>query len=292
MWVGAHVATRERTTLMKTIESAREIGADCAQIWGSNPRAWAPPTTTPAAARRFGDAWRAEGFGPLVLHAPYMVNVASTNDAFRARSADLARATIRLADEIGALGVVVHAGAAGASTPRGRALEVAAASFTAIADAAERTFVLVELMAGTTGAVASTFGQARELIDACDAHPRLGLCADTCHLFAAGYALDTPEGVAACFGELRALGLARRLKLVHANDSRYARGRHRDSHEHIGAGHIGEAGFTAVLADVTVRRCPVVVETAGEDADRAGDVATLRRLAAGPSTARPRRATR
>ena len=278
MWIGAHVATHGRKTLMGAIHGAREVGAECAQIWGSNPRGWAPPDTPPAAARAFGEAWRSAGLGPLVLHCPYMVNVASTNADFRQRSVGLAKATVALAEEIGAHGVVVHSGAAGASTARPDALRIAADSFTRIADAASETFVLVELMAGTAGAVASTLPEARELFDGCAMHERLAIALDTCHLFAAGYGLDTSEGVAACFAELRSVGLARRLRLVHANDSKYGRGAHRDSHEHIGKGHIGERGFAAILHQPAVKRCPVVVETAGEDADRARDVATLRRL--------------
>ena len=167
---------------MGAIEGARAVGADCAQIWGSNPRAWAPPDTPAAAARAFGEAWRSAGLGPLVLHCPYMVNVASPNAEFRRRSVRLAKATVALAEEIGAHGVVVHSGAAGASTPRPDALGTAADSFTRIADAASETLVLIELMAGTTGAVASTLLEARELFEACGMHERLAVAVDTCHL--------------------------------------------------------------------------------------------------------------
>jgi deoxyribonuclease IV len=279
VWFGAHVATRGRETLLGAIDAAREVGADCAQIWGSNPRAWAHPATRPGAARRFGEEWREAGLGPLVVHAPYVVNVASPNRDFRLRSVDLARATVALSEQIGAHGIVVHAGAAGASTPRPEAVRVTADSFLRIAEGAGRSFVLVELMAGTVGAVASRFGEARELLEACQMHDRLALCLDTCHLFAAGYGLDSRDGVAACFAELRSVGLASRVRCVHGNDSKFGRGRHRDSHEHVGAGRVGLEGFAAILAQPTVRRCPVIVETAGADADRARDVATLRSLA-------------
>jgi len=281
VWIGAHVATRDRKTFLGAIDAAREVGADCAQIWGSNPRAWAPPNTEPDAARAFGEAWREAGLGPLVLHCPYMVNVASPNAGFRSRSVELAKATVALAEQIGAHGVVVHSGAAGGSTPRDQAVRVAADSFLRIGDAASSTWVLVELMAGTAGAVASTFGEARQLFEACGMPERLALCLDTCHLFATGYALDSADGVAACFAELRSVGLASRVRCIHGNDSKYARGLHRDSHEHVGRGHIGERGFAAILRQPAVKRCPVIVETAGEDADRARDVATLRRLAGG-----------
>jgi deoxyribonuclease IV len=277
VWIGAHVPTRGG--LIGAIESARTCGAHAAQIWGSNPRAWAPPSVKAEVAREFGKRWREEGFGPLVLHAPYMVNIASPNLDFRKRSVELARATVALSETIGADGVVVHAGAGGAATERDRAVEAAATSLRAIARVAEHGFVFVELTAGGTGSVASTFPQFRELLDATDGHPRLALCADTCHLFATGYRLDTKAGVEACFGELRKLGIARSLRLIHANDSKFPCGARRDSHTHIGKGQIGEAGFRAILAHPLVRKCTILCETPGRLEDHARNIATLRRLA-------------
>ena len=277
MWIGAHVPTRGG--LWGAIESARACGADAAQIWGSNPRAWATPHVPPEDARRFGRSWRAEGLGPLFLHAPYMVNVASPDPGFRRRSVHLARATLALAEAIGAAGVVVHAGSAGPGTTRAVGVERAASSLVAIADEAERCWVLVELTAGTAGSVAATFPEAQELFEVAEMHRRLALCADTCHLFGAGYGLDTAGGVDACFADLRRSGLARRLRLIHANDSRYPRGSHRDGHTHIGQGLIGEAGFRAILAQPAVRRCAVVCETPGRLEDHARNIAVLRRLA-------------
>lgn len=265
---------------MGAIESARACGADAAQIWGSNPRAWAPPSVGLSLAHEFGRAWREAGLGPLVLHAPYMVNVASPNPDFRRRSVDLARATVELAEAIRAEGVVVHAGSAGSSTERTSALAIAASSLAAIADSADATSVFVELTAGGAGSVASTFPHFRRLLDHADKHPQLALCADTCHLFAAGYPLDTPARVRACFDQIRRLGLARRLRLIHANDSKFPLGAHRDSHTHVGQGHIGEKGFRAILLHPVVRRCAVICETPGRLEDHARNIATLRRLAA------------
>lgn len=277
MRIGAHVPTRGG--LFGAIDSARACGAEAAQIWGSNPRAWAPPSVRAEVAREFGRRWRSEGLGPLVLHAPYMVNVASPNADFRRRSVDLATATVALAEAIGATGVVVHGGAAGAATERGTAVQMAARSLRSIAGAALRTSVFVELTAGGAGSVASTFREFRELLDACRGHPRLALCADTCHLFAAGYDLHSASGVAACFGELRTLRLSRRLRLVHANDSTFPLGTRRDSHTHIGQGHIGEGGFRAILHHPAIRECTVLCETPGRLEDHARNIATLRRLA-------------
>ncbi|HEX9124071.1 MAG TPA: TIM barrel protein, partial [Actinomycetota bacterium] len=139
--------------------------------------------------------------------------------------------------------------------------------------------VVVELTAGTAGAVASTLPEAARLFEAVD-DPRLRLCLDTCHLFAAGYALHEPYGVAACFEELGAVGLADRLVLVHANDAKYERGSRRDRHEHIGEGFIGVEGFFGILRRPEVQDVSFVVETPGTLEDHARNVATLKRLAA------------
>lgn len=264
---------------MGAIDSARACGADAAQIWGSNPRAWAPPSVAASLAREFGQAWREAGLGPLFLHAPYMVNVASPNTDFRRRSVDLARATVALAEAVGAMGVVVHAGSAGGSTERPKALEIAGVSLVTIADSAETTSVFVELTAGGAGSVASTFHHFSELLATAGKHPRLALCADTCHLFAAGYRLDVPDGVRACFDQVRRLGVSRRLRLIHANDSKFPMGARRDSHTHVGEGYIGEEGVKAILAHPAVRRCAVICETPGRLEDHARNIATLRRLA-------------
>jgi deoxyribonuclease-4 len=210
-----------------------------------------------------------------------MVNVASPDAAFRSRSVTLAAATVALAGRIGADGVVIHAGAAGAGTRRRTAVARAASSIMRVAGHAHGVQVLVELMAGTAGAVASTFEEARELFDACAERggmERVGLCLDTCHLFAAGYPLDSPAGVRATFRELREAGLGPRLRLIHANDSKYPRGAHRDAHTHIGAGHIGETGFAALLHQRAIRPVAVVCETPGSLSDTARNVAELRRL--------------
>jgi deoxyribonuclease-4 len=187
---------------------------------------------------------------------------------------------VELAEEIGADGVVVHAGAGGVDTPREEALVAAAASLLAVAERADQTSVFVELTAGGTGSVASTFPEARSLFDAAGGHERLALCADTCHLFAGGYRLDTADGARACFDEVRTLGLLRRLRLIHANDSKYPGGQHRDSHTHIAHGYIGEVGFRAILTHPLVRRCTVLCETPGRLEDHARNIATVRRLAA------------
>jgi deoxyribonuclease IV len=273
--LGAHVR-RRGPGVRGAVQECRIRGAECAQIFLSNPRAWAPPASTPEETAAFRDAWSASGLGPLAAHAPYVVNVASTNPGFLERSRELSAATVREADRVGVDVVVLHSGTGAVGEPEA-ARRRAATSLREVLGAAARTRVAVELMAGTSGAVASTIDEARALLDAVD-DERLGLCLDTCHLFATGYGLDDPGGVDEFVGELERTDLLARVALVHANDSTFGRGEHRDRHAYLDAGRIGIDGWRALVRS-PLAAVPWVTETAG-DADRQrADLALLRALA-------------
>ncbi|MET0801451.1 MAG: deoxyribonuclease IV [Actinomycetota bacterium] len=280
MRFGAHVRRGSKATT-GVVRECRLRGADCAQVFLSNPRAWASPRQTDEQVAAFREAWAASGLGPLIAHAPYLVNIASADPVFLGKSRALAIASIEACDALGADALVVHAGNGGGGDTH-LARRRAVASIDAVTEASERTRVLVELMAGTRGAVASTAAEAAELLGrvAVDA---VGLCLDTCHLFAAGYGLDTAEGVAALFDELRTEGLTGRIGLMHANDSEYGRGEHRDRHAPIGEGRIGSDGFGSLLARPEVADLAFVLETPGEASDHAEQIARLRALRPKPA---------
>lgn len=272
--VGAHVPTRGH--LPNAVDIALERGCDTFQVFVSNPRAWAPPNHPPHVYEEFRQRRESSGLAPAVVHASYMVNIASPDPVFLRRSVDLARREAAAVAAMGADGLVVHAGAGG-SGERAAAIERAAASALAIAE--EGAPVLLELTAGGAGTVASTIPEAAMLFDACGRDPRLGLVLDTCHLFAAGAPLDHPDGVADTFVALRRARLASRVRIVHANDAKDPCGSRRDRHEHVGQGYIGETGFRAILSDPAVRRAGVLIETPGEAEEDRRNLALLRTLA-------------
>jgi deoxyribonuclease-4 len=276
MNLGLHVPTRGRAAY--AVEYADAIEADTFQIFVGNPRAWAPPSTRPELADEFRERRSRSPIGPVFVHSSYLVNIASPNPEFTVRSVDLAGSELRAAADLGADGLVVHAGAGGRGE-RTEAVQRAAASAQAIAGAEDGPPVLLELTAGGAGMVASTIPQAAELLDAANGHPRLGLCLDTCHLFAAGYGLDDPEGVTGLLAELRSHGLTDRLRLIHANDARDARGSRRDRHADPGRGLIGEAGLARLLGHPTLRGLAALAEVPGSQDDHRRVVADLRRLA-------------
>jgi len=271
--VGAHLRTPGG--LRTAVETARDVGAEAAQLFISNPRAWSGPRLE--TAEKFGAEWREGGIGPLFVHAPYLVNIASPNPEFIQKSLALCVQSVRACGVLAARGFVVHAGAGGPGEPAA-AIERAAAILQAILDETpEETQLLVELMAGTSGAVASTVEEAARLFDAVGGD-RLGVVLDTCHLFVTGYGLDEPSGVDALFEELGSAGLTDRLRLVHLNDAKNERGSHRDRHEVVGEGTIGLGGFAAFLSRPEVRDLSVVVETPASGETRRAELERIRAL--------------
>jgi deoxyribonuclease-4 len=272
--IGVHLRRQGRVGIHGALEGTTERGADCAQLFISNARAWAGPRVSAEDAAAFRESWREAGLGPVAAHAPYLVNIASPNPEFLEKSRTLASSTARACDALGIAVLVLHAGAGGPGEPAEARLR-AAETLRIAADTAEHVRVSVELMAGTSGAVASYLPEAAALFEEAGVDG-LGLVLDTCHLFAAGAELDAPEGAAALVEELAAQGLTRRLALIHANDSKFERGERRDRHENIGDGFIGERGWRALLAQPVLTAVPWMLETPADAERHAQDIATLR----------------
>jgi deoxyribonuclease-4 len=271
--IGAHLRTPGG--LRTAVDAARDVGAEAVQLFISNPRAWSGPRLE--TARAFGAEWREGGIGPLFVHAPYLVNIASPNPEFLEKSQHLCVQSIRACGVLQAGGFVVHAGAGGPGEPAAAVERSAAVLRAILAETADETRLLVELMAATAGAVASTIEEAARLFEAVG-DTRLGLVLDTCHLFVAGYALDEPAGVDALFAELASSGLTERLSLIHLNDAKFGRGSRRDRHEVVGEGEIGLGGVAAILHRPEVRDLSLVVETPASGERRRLELERIRSL--------------
>jgi deoxyribonuclease-4 len=278
--IGAHVSVAGG--LHQAVGNARAVGCESLQVFVSNARGWAPPPVDPGGDQRFRAALAEAGLGPLFVHAPYLVNFASASPVTRARSREVVAATLAKAAAIGAAGVVVHAGAALASG-RAAGLATTREALLPLADGLagrDGPDLVLELTAGTRGALAARFEEMAELLAACDHHRRLKVCMDTCHAQAAGYDLSDPIGAIKALDELFAT-LGDRVVLVHANDSRDPPGAGRDRHCPIGTGTIGDQGFAAILAYPGLASLPVITETTGDPVQMAADLARLHRLRPG-----------
>ncbi|GAA3370422.1 deoxyribonuclease IV [Streptomyces sannanensis] len=259
---------------------AREIGAETVQVFVANPRGWATPTGSPAQDERFR-AECTDASIPAYVHAPYLINFGSHTEATVEKSVESLRHSLRRGREIGALGVVVHTGSATGGRPREEALAQVRERMLPLLDELthdDDPYLLLESTAGQGSSLCSRTWDFGPYFDALDAHPKLGVCLDTCHIFAAGHDLAGPGGAKKTLDLLVDTVGEGRLKLIHANDSKDVVGAHKDRHANIGAGHIGEEPFRELLGHPATAGVPLIIETPGGKEGHAADVDRLKRL--------------
>jgi deoxyribonuclease-4 len=216
-------------------------------------------------AERFRQECADRGW-PVFVHASYLINLASPDPEALGRSVASLRACLAGAAQIGAAGVVVHAGSS-IDGDREAALKRLAPAFdTALDGAPPAVRLLVEPTAGSANAMASTLLSVAEYLHAVG-RPEIGLCLDTCHMHAAGEELLEAAAFEASLKALtKAIGRGR-IGLVHLNDSKDPRGSGRDRHESLGLGTIGDTGLTTVMASPALKGVPFIVETATHPRD-------------------------
>jgi deoxyribonuclease-4 len=274
--IGCHVPS---TGSPSGLAYAERAGAQAIQLFVSNPRGWAQPKPTPAADQAFGERC-AHARIPVFIHAPYLVNFASPTATTRERSADAVRHALERGALFGAKGVVVHAGAAVDADHRATGLAAMRELLLPVLDSLgeDGPDLLIEPAAGGGQPIAATVEDLEPLFALLDSHPRLGVCLDTCHAYAAGHDLAVPGGVRTMLNALvRAVGRGR-LNLVHANDSKDPLGSKRDRHATIGTGTIGQDPFAELFRHPATRGVAVIVETPGGVDGQARDIATLKAL--------------
>ncbi|MFI0791006.1 deoxyribonuclease IV [Streptomyces lydicus] len=279
--VGGHVPVAGG--LAKTgLPYAREMGAEAVQVFVANPRGWATPPGSPAQDEAFRAACALQGM-PVYVHAPYLINFGSHTEATVERSVESLRHSLRRGREIGALGVVVHTGSATGGRPRAEALAQVRARMRPLLEELthpEDPWLLLEPTAGQGASLCALAEDLGPYFEALDRHPKLGVCLDTCHAFAAGHDMAAPGGVKLLLDELVEVTGEGRLKLIHANDSKDVVGAHKDRHANIGAGHIGAEPFAELFTHPATAGVPLVVETPGGMEGHAADVARLKELRA------------
>ncbi|MFG2338552.1 deoxyribonuclease IV [Streptomyces yangpuensis] len=259
---------------------AREMGAEVVQVFVANPRGWATPVGNPAQDERFREECAREDI-PAYVHAPYLINFGSHTAATVEKSVESLRHSLRRARRIGALGVVVHTGSATGGRPREAAYAQVREYMLPLLDELthdDDPFLLLESTAGQGSSLCSLAEDFGPYFDALDHHPKLGICLDTCHIFAAGHDLAEPGGTKLTLDLLVDTVGEGRLKLVHANDSKEGVGAHKDRHANVGQGHIGRDAFAELFTHPAMDGVPLVIETPGGKEGHAADVALLKEL--------------
>ncbi|MFF5722220.1 deoxyribonuclease IV [[Kitasatospora] papulosa] len=259
---------------------ARELEAEAVQVFVANPRGWATPPGNPAQDELFRSECAADAV-PAYVHAPYLINFGSHTEATVERSVLSLRHSLRRAREIGALGVVVHTGSATGGRPREEALAQVRTHMLPLLEELthdDDPFLLLESTAGQGSSLCSRTWDFGPYFEALDSHPKLGICLDTCHIYAAGHDLTGPAGMRQTLDLLVGTVGEGRLKLIHANDSKDVVGAHKDRHENIGAGHIGAGPFRELFRHPVTEGVPLIIETPGGKDCHAADVARLKEL--------------
>jgi deoxyribonuclease-4 len=275
--------------LERSAVEAAELGANTFQIFSSSPRQWKASAPSPAAVQRLNRLREKHDLYPLAIHDNYLINLAAANQGVRAKSIQAFRGELERALAIGAEYLIAHPG-----NYKGQSIEQGIFCFLqGVAEAARelkpgRLMLLIE---NTVGAGAQLGSRFEELHVMREFAPKMtdlpvGFCLDTCHLLASGFDVARAGGLEHTLAEAeRLLGLDN-VRIIHANDSKGALASHLDRHEHIGQGHIGEAGFRRILTHPKLRNKPFILETPAEqDGDDRRNLETLKRLSA-PARAR------
>jgi deoxyribonuclease-4 len=277
--LGAHVSTAGG--LANAFARGRALGCEALQIFVKSPSQWRGRDLAAEEIAAFAAERAAAAPLPLVAHAAYLINLAAPDPAILAKSRAALADELERAAALGLSGVVVHPGAhLGAGEEAGidavaRSLDAVLAPLPA---AAPR--LLLELTAGQGSVLGHTLEQLRAMRDRVDAPQRVGYCLDTCHAFAAGYALGSADEVDAFVAAAEGVLGLEQIGCWHLNDSVGALGSRKDRHANIGAGAIGLAGFRRLLAVPALAAAPLILETpiGDDELGHARDLATLRGL--------------
>jgi deoxyribonuclease-4 len=259
--IGAHMSVAGGVSL--AVDRAALHGCEALQIFAKNASQWRAAPLDSGEVRRFRRRVDETGIGPVVSHASYLINLATTAPVLRQQSVDALADELDRAHALGLLGVVLHPGTC-TEGPEDDGLRLVAAGLRAALAARprRRTMVLLEHTAGQGRSLGHRFEHLAAILAHLDGSPRVGVCLDTCHLLAAGYDIASPAGYAAtCDAFARIVGFDR-LRAVHANDSKRPCGSRVDRHHHIGEGHVGSDAFRRILHDPRFAGRPMLLETA------------------------------
>ena len=249
--------------VVNAIERAVVHGCEALQIFSKNANRWRANPLDPEDVRRFRTRIEETGITPVVSHASYLINLATTVPALREQSIAAFIDELDRAEALGLLGVVIHPGTCTAGTEEEALRLIADAIRHAFAARpGQQTLVLLEHTAGQGRTLGYRFEHLRAVIDHLDGSARVGVCLDTCHLLASGYDIVSAAGYDDTFRQFEWIVGLDRLRVFHGNDSKKPCGSRVDRHEHIGEGCLGLEPFRRLLHDARFETLPILIETA------------------------------
>jgi len=264
----------------KAVEAARRVGCDCVQLFTKNNNQWRAKPIEEEQGIRFQSALAEQGIGHPIAHDSYLINLASPDDALWKKSIDALVIELQRAEQLGIPYVVAHPGAY-TSSSESKGLE---RIVQALDELHEQTVglkaqCLLETTAGQGSNLGWKFEHLAAMLDGVGAPDRLGVCFDTCHVFAAGYAIGTEKDYKATMRSLDKTVGVKKIRAFHLNDSLKPSGSRVDRHAPIGHGEMGLEPFRFLLSDRRFRKVPMYLETPkGEENGVAWDLLNLRTL--------------
>ena len=272
-YIGAHLSSA--TGFYKMGQTALQIGANTFQFFCRNPRGSKAKPLDPPDLEQLRQLLAAQGFGPVVAHAPYIMNACSKDEGIRNLAAEMMAGDLALMEYLPSNYYNFHPGShVGQGVAAGCAQ--IAAMLNAVIRPEQKTVVLLETMAGKGSEIGGRFEELRSIIDQVACQDKVGVCMDTCHMSDAGYdLLGHLDDVLDEFD--RVVGLDR-LHAIHINDSQNPLGARKDRHARIGEGTLGEAFFARLITHPKLAHLPFVLETPNDDAGHGEEIARLRVL--------------
>ena len=274
LYIGAHVSSAGGFEKMG--RTALAIGANTLQCFVRNPRGARAKTADPADLARLRSLLAEHRFGPIVAHAPYIMNPCSRDEGIRDLAERMMGEDLALMERLPGNYYNFHPGShVGQGVEEG--CRLIAGMLNRVIDPAQSTVVLLETMAGKGSEVGGRFEELRLILDQLALPEKVGVCMDTCHMSDAGYdIIGDLDGVLEEFD--RVVGLAR-LRAVHINDSMNPPGSRKDRHARIGEGTLGTEAILRVITHPALQGLPFLLETPTDDAGHGEEIALLRRLA-------------
>lgn len=274
--IGAHVSAAGG--LHKAFEHAGELNCEAMQVFTRNQRQWQIKTLSLQEIEEFYRAGAGSHVRSVISHCSYLINLAGNQD-IRARSEAALIAEIERCHQLGIEDVVLHPGFAGDDDEETALKKISGSLAKALDVTGGRTVrILLETMAGQGSSLGGELRQFEKIFSLLGWHGRIGLCADTCHLFAAGYDIRTDDGYERLIAQIdNAVGYER-VGCWHLNDSKAEKGSRKDRHTHLGQGCIGLRPFAMLMGDERFAQIPAILETPKEGVGDEGNLATLRKL--------------
>jgi deoxyribonuclease IV len=262
MLIGAHVSTAGG--LVQAHQRGVERGCDAIQVFNQSPRQWRPTRWKDDDVAEFLELMRDGPIESVTIHAVYLINPATKDREMRNKSAASLIHALRMGDEIRADGVVVHPGSS-VGEPLDEALPRVGEMVKHALSESESCRLLLEDTAGAGNTIGRSFEELREILDQAGGDKRIGICLDSCHMFASGFDISTADKLTEVLDRgLKLVGGKRRLRCLHMNDSQAPLGSNRDRHAPPGDGEIGTRGCAAFLSEPRFEKLPVLFEGPGK----------------------------